>query len=161
MLPLVVALSGGPVAARAPSQPSASQRKTALDKVFSEYWEDQLKHSPETASSLGDKRYDALLTDYSVEAYNASLDRGRAFLERLGAIDTTGLDEQERLSKDLLVRTLVENQEEAEFKPWEMPINQFTGPHIEMPQLVPQLSFDSQQDYDNYIARLKKMPTRL
>ncbi len=44
MLPLVVALSGGSVAAQAQSQPSASQRKTALDKVFSEYWEDQLKH---------------------------------------------------------------------------------------------------------------------
>ena len=145
--------------AQTTSAPSTDQRKAALDKVFTDYWEDRLKHSPEEASSLGDKRYDAYLTDYSVAAYDASLDRGRGFLERLGAIDTAGLDDQEKLSKDLLVRTLVEQQEEAEFKPWEMPISQFGGIHIELPQLVAQLSFDGQTDYDNYVLRLKAVPT--
>ena len=143
---------------QAPAAPAA-ERKAALDKVFSDYWQDRLKHSPETASTLGDKRYDAYLSDYSVAAYDASLDRGRAFLDRLSAIDTAGLDEQQKLSKDLLVRTLVEDQEEAQFKPWEMPVNQFYGLHLELPQLVALLSFDSQTDYDNYVARLKLVPT--
>ena len=156
----LLALVSMPAAfSQAEPAPSAQERNATLNKIFSDYWEDQLKHSPETASSLGDKRYDAYLTDYSVAAYDASLDRGRTFLERLGAVDDAGLDDQAKLSKELLVRTLVQEQEAAQFKPWEMPVSQFGGIHIELPQLVAQLSFDSQADYDNYVARLKAVPT--
>jgi uncharacterized protein (DUF885 family) len=148
-----------------PSTPASSssapvvQREKALNTVFSDYWEQQLKDSPEFASTLGDKRYDDQLSDYSVAGYNAHLEHDRAFLDRLGAIDTAGLPEQEQLSKDLLVRKLVDEQEEARFKPWEMPVSQFRGLHLELPQLVPQLSFDTADDYDHYITRLGKIPT--
>jgi uncharacterized protein (DUF885 family) len=147
-----------------PQQPAAtsstvSQREKALNAVFSDYWQQQLKDSPEFASTLGDKRYDDQLSDYSVAGYNARLERERAFLNRLGEIDTTGLPEQEQLSKDLLVRKLVDEQEEARFKSWEMPVSQFGGLHLELPQLVPQLSFDTADDYEHYITRLGKVPT--
>jgi uncharacterized protein (DUF885 family) len=148
-----------------PQQPPASpsstvaQREKALNAVFSDYWEQQLKDSPEFASTLGDKRYDDQLSDYSVAGYNAHLEHDRAFLDRLGAIDTAGLAAQEQLSKDLLVRKLVDEQLEARFKPWEMPVSQFGGPHLELPQLVPQLSFDAADDYDHYVTRLGKIPT--
>ena len=149
-----------------PSQqppPSASSstvvhREKALNAVFSDYWEQQLKDSPEFASTLGDKRYDDQLSDYSVAGYNALLQHDRVFLDRLGAIDTDGLPAQEQLSKDLLVRKLVDEQEEARFKPWEMPVSQFRGLHLELPQLVPQLSFDTADDYDHYVTRLGKIP---
>ncbi len=58
----------------------------------------------------------------------------------------------------MLVRQLVEDQEEARFKPWELPVNQFYGLQVDLPQLVPQLTFNSVKDYDDYIARLKKVP---
>jgi uncharacterized protein (DUF885 family) len=149
-----------------PPQPPASmssstlaQREKALNAVFSDYWEQQLKDSPEFASTLGDKRYDDQLSDYSDAGYNAHLEHDRAFLDRLGAIDAAGLPAQEQLSKDLLVRKLVDEQEEARFKPWELPVNQFHGLHLELPQLVPQLSFDTADDYDHYVSRLGKVPT--
>jgi uncharacterized protein (DUF885 family) len=47
--------------------------------------------------------------------------------------------------------------EGAQFKPWEMPVTQFGGIHIEMPDLVSVLSFESAKDYADYIARLKAM----
>ena len=140
------------------SSSTVAQREKALNAVFSDYWEQQLKDSPEFASTLGDKRYDDQLSDYSVAGYNAQLQHDRVFLDRLGAIDTAGLPEQEVLSQDLLVRKLVDEQEEARFKPWEMPVSQFRGLHLELPQLVPQLSFDTADDYDHYIARLGKIP---
>src|ERR1700747_3535544 len=93
--------------AKTPAATTVDQREKALNAIFSEYWEQRLKESPEFASTLGDKRYDDQLTDYSVAAYNAQLERGRAILDRLGAIDTAGLPAQEQLSKDLLVRKLV------------------------------------------------------
>jgi uncharacterized protein (DUF885 family) len=134
-------------------------RRRALNDLFAQYWEDRLSHSPEFASSIGDKRFNDQLSDYSVDAYNQELARGRDFLARLGQIDTTGLSDQEILSKDLLTRTLIEQQEESRFKPWEMPVNQFSGLQLSLPQLVARLSFTSAKDYDDYIARLNKIPT--
>lgn len=143
----------------AASSSTVSQREKALNAVFSDYWEQELKDSPEFASSLGDKRYDDQLSDYSVAGYNSHLEHDRGFLDRLGAIDSAGLPDQEQLSKDLLVRKLIDEQEEARFKPWEMPVNQFNGLQLGLPQLVPLLSFDSEADYEHYIARLGRIPT--
>jgi uncharacterized protein (DUF885 family) len=137
---------------------SAAARSKALSSLFSEIWQDRLKHSPEYASFLGDKRYNDQWTDYSVQEVNASLARGRVFLDRLSLIDTSGLPAQEVLSRDLMVRDLTDAQEAARFKEWEMPVNQFSGFHTEMPRLVSDLSFDSVKDYDDYITRLKKVP---
>lgn len=138
---------------------SAADRSKALSALFAEIWQDRLQHSPEFASSIGDKRWNDQLTDYSVSAYNDRLARGRDYLIRLSAIDTIGLSDQEQLSKDLMARELADEQEAAAFKPWEMPVDQFNGLHSELPQLVSILSFDSVKDYDDYIARLKKIPT--
>ncbi|RSL18785.1 uncharacterized protein (DUF885 family) [Edaphobacter aggregans] len=138
---------------------SVADRSKALSKLFAEIWEDRLKHAPEYASYLGDKRYNDQLTDYSVQAVNASLERGRGFIERLSEIDTTGLTEQEQLSAKLMLRDLIDEQEGAKFKEWQMPVNQFGGFHTEMPRMVENLSFETVKDYDDYIARLKKIPT--
>lgn len=134
-------------------------RRKALDDLFAQMWEDRLSHSPEFASNIGDDRFNDQLTDYSVEAYNQQLARDSDYIRRLGEIDTTGLTDQEALSKDLMLRQLVEDQEESTFKPWEMPVNQFNGLHLSLPQLVPRLRFATAKDYDDYIARLGKIPT--
>ncbi len=151
----LIALAAGSGAAQ--NLPLTNRVKT-LNTIFADYWEDRLKHEPEFASSIGDNRYNDQLSDFSVQAYNESLARGRAFLTRLAEVDTAGMSTQEQLSKDLLVRQLIEDQQEARFKPWEMPVNQFNGLQVDLPQLVPQLTFNSVKDYDDYIARLKKVP---
>jgi uncharacterized protein (DUF885 family) len=135
-----------------------SHRVKTLNAIFSDYWQDQLKHEPEFASSIGDNRYNDQLRDYSVQAYNDSLARGRGFLSRLAEVDTAGMSPQEQLSKDLLLHELIQNQQEARFKPWEMPVTQFGGLQISLTQLVPRLTFNSVKDYDDYIARLKTVP---
>lgn len=141
-----------------PAPQSLEDRRATLNALFAEVWQDRLAHEPEFASTIGDKRYDDKLTDYSVEAYNEELQRGRDYLLRLGTIDTAGMSDQEQLSKDLMVRQLIEQQKESQFKPWEMPITQFNGIQIELPQLVPLLSFDDAKDYYDYTARLDKVP---
>ena len=161
--PKSVSKSAGTQRLPGPTSPAIpvtlEDRRAALKALFAEMWEEQLRHSPEFASSIGDKRYNDQLSDYSVAAYNDQLARGRDYIVRLAAIDTTGLTDQEILSHDLMVRKLVEQQEEAEFKPWEMPVTQMWGPHIELPQLVPLLTFETVKDYDDYTVRLSKIPT--
>jgi uncharacterized protein (DUF885 family) len=137
---------------------SLADRQRALGDLFAEIWEDRLKHDPEFASSLGDKRYDDQLTDYSVAAYDADLARGRRYIEQLSQIDPSGMTDQEQLSRDLMLRDLIDDQEEARFKVWELPVTQLSGPPANLPRLVRQLSFDTTSDYDHYIARLKKIP---
>lgn len=140
---------------------SLADREAALKSLFAEIWQDRLQHEPEFASSIGDKRYNDQLTDYSVAAYNDSLARGREYLMRLGTIDDTGMTDQEKLSKELMVRQLIDEQEEAEFKPWEMPMTQFDGIQIDLPELVSLLSFSTVKDYDDYTARLNKIPVAI
>jgi uncharacterized protein (DUF885 family) len=151
-------LSVSPGGARGQTPESVDARSKELSALFDEIWQNQLKHSPEYASSLGDKRYDDQLTNYSTQEINASLARGRGYIEKLSQIDTTGLPEQERLSAELMLRSLIDDQEGAKFKEWEMPVNQFNGFHTDLPQLVTHLQFDEVKDYDNYIARLQKVP---
>jgi uncharacterized protein (DUF885 family) len=161
---MVGCLSLGPLnaqvqrAASAAAATSAATRSQALSALFAEIWQDRLKHSPEFASLIGDKRYNDQLPDYSAKEVNASLQRGLDYIQRLGAIDTTGLTDQERLSSELMMRSLIDDQQGSKFKEWEMPVNPIYGFQTSLPNLVGQLSFDSVKDYDDYIARLNKVP---
>jgi uncharacterized protein (DUF885 family) len=156
---LGVSAAQGQTGPAAPTAASVAARSKALSALLADIWQDHLKHSPEFASSIGDKRYNDQLTDYSAKEVNAALSRGRDYIQRLSEIDTTGLPEQEQLSAELMLRSLIDEQEGAKFKAWEMPVNQFSGFHTDLAQLPNQLQFDSAKDYDDYIARLKKVPT--
>ena len=139
-----------------PAPAAVSHR--ALNALFHDYWEANLEHSPEFASQIGDKRYNDKITDYSVKAENAWLEEEQNFLLRLAAIDPTGLSDQDKTSRDLLLRELADDEEAAAYKEWEMPINQMSGIHTTYPRLVAQLSFTSVKDYDDWIARLRALP---
>jgi uncharacterized protein (DUF885 family) len=133
-------------------------RRAALNAVFHDYWEDEMEHNPEYASSIGDKRYNDKVSDYSVSAVNAALERGQNFLMRLAAIDPSGFTDQEKTNRELLLRGLAEDQEAADFKEWEMPVDQMGGIYDTYPQLESQLSFTTVKDYDDWIARLHAIP---
>jgi uncharacterized protein (DUF885 family) len=142
----------------APPQPDLDGRRKALNDLLAEQWEYTLRTSPIFASMLGDKRWNDKLDDFSQKYIDDDLEQSRKFLVRFEAIDSTGFPEQEALNKTLMVRDLRMALEGARFKSWEMPVSQFSGVHINLPQLVSVLSFQSVKDYDDYIARLKQMP---
>src|SRR5438270_4250207 len=146
--------------ASAPQATSVAARSKALSALLVEIWQDRLKHSPEFASLIGDKRYNDQLTDYSVKEINASLQRGLDYIQRLGAIDTTGLTDQEKHSSEMMLQSLIDAQQEAKFKEWEMPVSPIFGFQTRLANLVGQLSFDSVKDYEDYIERLKKVPVQ-
>ena len=56
------------------------------------------------------------------------------------------------------MRRLVDDQESARFKQWEMPVSQFAGPQLLFPQIIAVMPFLTVGDYDHYIARLNKVP---
>ena len=140
------------------ASPSVEARVKALHKLLDEQWEYTLRNAPEFASILGDKRYNDKLSDFSQAAIDRDLAQSRVFLTKFEAVNTTGFPVQEKLNRDLMVRNLRETLEAAKFRDWEMPVSQMSGIHIDAPQLVTSLSFETVKDYDDYIARLRQMP---
>ena len=140
------------------SSTDVEARRKSLNDLLHEQWEYTLRTNPIFASILGDKRWNDKIDDLSQAAIDDHLEQSRRFLARFEAIDTTGFPEQEKLNKQLMVRDLKMDLEGARFKPWEMPVNQNNGVHIEAPQLVSVLSFESVKDYEDYISRLNQLP---
>ena len=153
------ALGQGTVSNQPPgASPSVRARVKALHELLDEQWEYTLRNSPEFASILGDKRYNDKLSDFSQAAIDRELAQSRVFLTKFEAVNTAGFPVQEKLNRDLMVRNLRETLDAAKFRDWEMPVSQMNGIHIDAPQLVTSLSFETVKDYDDYIARLKQMP---
>jgi uncharacterized protein (DUF885 family) len=141
--------------------PTLEARRKALNDLLTEQWEYFLRTNPLDASFLGDKRWNDQIEDFSQKAIDENLVETQKFLTRFEAIDTTGFPAAEILNKRLMVRDLRIGLDGAHFKTWEMPVNQQYGVHLELPQLVSILSFDSVKDYEDYISRLNKMPRLL
>jgi uncharacterized protein (DUF885 family) len=155
---LLIAALFIPAAVAASTPTDIDARRKALNDLLHEEWEYTMRNSPIYASILGDKRYNDQLDDFSQAAIDDNLEQTRRFLNRFEAIDTTGFPEQELLNKELMVRDLKMNLEGARFRPWEMPVNQGSGIHIDAPQLVSILSFENVKDYEDYTTRLKLLP---
>src|ERR1700683_2028377 len=147
------------VFAQSPS--SLESRRKALNDLLAEQWEYRLRTSPIFASTIGDKRWNDKLDDRSQEAIDKNLQETQKFVTRFEAVDASDFPEQEALNKVLMVRDLRLELEGARFKPWEMPVDQENGIHLELPDLVNVLSFESAKDYDDYISRLKQIPRLL
>jgi uncharacterized protein (DUF885 family) len=156
LLTIAILLPAAMFAANPPADLEA--RRKALNDLLHEKWEYTMRTSPLYASILGDKRYNDKLDDFSQKAIDEDLAQTRVFLSQFEAIDTTGFPEQEALNKEIMVRDLKMGLEGARFKPWEMPVSQEDGIHIDAPQLVSILSFTSMKDYEDYITRLKLLP---
>src|SRR3954469_17295371 len=144
------------VAQASPAGVEASRKQLA--DLLDEQWEYTMRTNPEWASVLGDKRYNDQVTDFSEKAVLADIEAQRAFLARFKAVDPAGFPEQDALNHALIVRQLEENPARAHFKAWEMPRNHFDRIHINAPHLVSVLSFETVNDYDDYVARLRKLP---
>ena len=155
---LAIVLSAGQLALWPQAIPSVGDRRKAMNELFHDYWDANLEHSPEFASTIGDNRFNDKISDVSIKATNDWLATEQNFLLRLAAIDPAGFTDQEANSRDLLMRDLANDEEAAEFKEWEMPVNQLGGIYSEYPQLVEELTFATVKDYDDWIARLHAIP---
>ncbi|WP_176441645.1 DUF885 family protein [Granulicella rosea] len=132
-----------------------------LAGLLRDYREDELKHSPELASSLGDRRYNDQLSDLSPREANAKLERGRNFLVRLAGIDPATLNPQDKAAADKLQQALIAEQSAGARKSWQMPIDPETGVQVRLAELPSHIPLETAKDYDDYIARLKKIPDEL
>lgn len=152
--PLSLFLAATTLAAAAPK----ADANARLDTFMDGYWQYVLRTSPETATYLGDARYNDRLTDVSRAATLKDYAKQREFLAKTLAFKDADLDADHRLDKELLAYQLKVNLEGERFKGWEMPLNQMGGPQVNFPQLVSVQPFKTAKDFQNYLARLKAFP---
>ena len=148
------------IAAARASAPLAARRAQLRDAIEQE-WQYDLRTSPELATAIGDARYNDQLADRSAEAAEKDVQHTRASIRVFESIDTNGFPEQETLNKTLMLRQLHDNLDTAQFRPWEMPVNQMNGDHLDLAALPSQMPFNTVKDYENYLARLHAMPHAL
>jgi len=148
-------------AATAKPDQSLEARRDALNKLLDEQWQYTLKDSPELATIVGDYRYNDRWTDFSLRHIMQRKKDAQDFIARFEAIDTTGFPEHERLNKELMIRQLKDDIEGIDLKTFEMPLDQMNGIQIQLPQLSTFAPLDSVKHYEDYIARLHKVPELL
>ncbi len=146
------------VAVASPPAQTASER---LRTFFAAEWEYQLRQSPEYATYVGDARYNDRLSDHSPEAQAREAAHTRSQLQKLHAIPESGLSEQDRVSRQMMLQQMQSSLESFDLKEWEMPISQINGIHLDLAAMYAQMPFRTTKDYENYLARLHAIPTAL
>lgn len=146
-----------PLDAQSATTPVAA-RLAVQNALFEEYFQDELKAHPESATSIGDYRYNDQLDDESLAEIARRHAADQSVTARLQAIATSGFSEQDLLSHDLLLRTLQQRIEDYSFKGYEMPVSQMSGPHVGLADLPLAVPLDSVKHYEDYIARLHQIP---
>ncbi|MFW1763582.1 DUF885 domain-containing protein [Acinetobacter calcoaceticus] len=137
---------------------NVSVRVKAFNQLLQEQWEYTLKNNPETATTLGDLRYNNRWTEFSKNQIEKDKKITQNFLKRFEAIDSTGFSATDQLNKDLMIYQLKETLKNYDLKLYEMPFNQMWGLHLQFPGFISSIPFDNAKQYEDYIARLKQIP---
>ena len=151
---LVAFLIAMPIA----SQSETADKKAQLKQLFADEWEYELRESPELATSIGDYRYNDRWSDSSLAHVQVQKRDLQGWLEKFEKFDASGLDEQDSLSLQLMVRNLKERIEGIDLKTYLMPVDQFGGVHLQLAQFPAIVPTDSTKHYEDYLARLRKIP---
>jgi uncharacterized protein (DUF885 family) len=140
----------------------AADRAADLGRLYAEFWEENLKLNPLTATFAGDARYNAELPNILSQEFE---DQTRAFhqkyLERARAIGTDGLTGQDRLSYDIFTLNRESELAELKFPDRLLPIDQFSNIANSFAQFGSGTSaqpFATVKDYEDWLKRAARGP---
>src|SRR6266498_150766 len=140
------------------AEADTSGKPAQLKQLLAAEWEYELRESPEFATSIGDYRYNDRWGDASLAHIQPQKRDLQRWLTKFQAFDPAGLNEQDKLSLQIMVRNLKERIEGIDLKLYEMPVDQFNGVQLELAQFVSIIPFDSAKHYEDYLSRLRKIP---
>ena len=128
-----------------------------LSDFLAAEWNYTMEQNPEWASSLGDHRFDDRWQDSSLASVEARHTHALDALARLQAIDRTTLSPADQINFDLYARNLRTSIEEHRFRFYLCPLSQQGGAQTAN-DVLESLAFTSEKDYENWLARLEKLP---
>lgn len=132
-----------------------------FQKLQDDYWATVLKDNPVFASQVGVKDYDRELGNISLAEFDRQTAEAADFLKRLNAIPAEALPASEQANRAILKRQL-EGQVEGNRFGQRMLLYSILGSyHNGIAGMGEQLAFRTRADYDNYLARLALIPSRM
>jgi uncharacterized protein (DUF885 family) len=144
-----------PGAVGAEENPSQRER---LDELFDRIWDWQLNSFPEFATYVGVPGHDDRWTDVSLEAIAQRQSEKRRFLAALQAIDTSELDADAQLDRELIEQDFRRSIEGFPFHEEYLAISQREGVQQDVAQMMAMMPANSVGDYENMLARLRAVP---
>lgn len=132
-----------------------------FESIMTAHWLEQLKQNPIFATSLGVRDFDAQLQDPSLLAYAESVTQSRDFLSQLKQLNVDDLSVENRLNLSLLSLDLENDIKADAYGGKFLIMNNRSGPHLTLTNMVSRLPFFKLEDYLSYIARLDLMPEYL
>ena len=134
------------------------QPNTSFNNFLDNYYEGQLKLNPLQATFNGDNRYnDKLYIDISETERNRQREFFQTTLDSLVKYNYGQLNDNDKLSYDVLKRDLSLGIEGLQFHDNYMPVNQFSSLPLVVGQLASGQSaqpFLTVKDYDNWLKRV-------
>jgi len=131
-----------------------------LARVIDDHWVWYLSVNPEQSTALGERRYDARISDLSLAASDRAAREAQGFADRLRAIPDAGLTPSERVNKAILLRTLTETVEGNRYGQRQILFTTYYGWHQGFAGLADDLPFRTRADYESYLARLAQYPAQ-
>jgi uncharacterized protein (DUF885 family) len=137
---------------------SANSNQDQLPVLVENYFEEYLKLNPLTATEIGDPRYnDQFPNSIGTDHRKKEEDLERAYLQKINALDPSGLSEEDRLTYEIFKREKEMNLKGFQFPDHLMPVNQM----FSMPNYFAQLGsgggsqpFKTVKDYENFLLRV-------
>lgn len=150
-----------PAQAAAATRP-AETKAQRLDRLYAEYWEEVLKLNPIQATFQGDPRYNDQMPDfYSAEFRAQARKFTERWLKRIEAVGADGLSGQDLLSYQIFVEDARESIESDKYPSWMLPVDQMSN-IVTLAAMMGSGSgaqpFKTVQDYENWLARGRRMP---
>jgi uncharacterized protein (DUF885 family) len=142
------------IAARAEDASTAS----SFQQLLAEEWQSELRASPQTATTVGDYRYNDRWDDPSVAHWQARRAELVRFQQRFAAITGSDFSEADQISLQVMRRQIHEEIEAIDLKGYEMPLDQINGAHLGFVELVALAPFETEKQYQDYISRLHALP---
>lgn len=135
-----------------------TQAEDKLDALLSEIWQFELRIDPIMATSLGVHQYDHLLPDISAKGLEQQWQQAKSYLKALDNMASTPLDNDSRINLIMQRYRLQDLVDQYEYQAHLIPITSEYGFHSSLAFLPRTSKFNSEQDYQNYLSRLRAFP---
>src|SRR6202158_3997896 len=137
---------------------SGHSQNNSLQKLFSDYYEFQLREDPGQATFLGRSEYNDRWDDPSPEHKRQYRESLQQFRGRLRAIPETPLTGQDRLSYRLLNWQLEQEIADSDIVSTYFSVNHLVGGHLNIFSTMAVAPATTVKDYENQVARLRALP---
>jgi len=133
--------------------------KSDFEALLADAWEIDLAENPLFATMTGDHRFDDRLPSMTMADLERRAAAVRSQLARLGTIDRASLPPADRVSYDMFGRGLRDDLARDTFRSWRTPLTSDSGFHTGISRLAQEVPLATVKDYENYIARLRAVPS--